>query len=205
MCPEEFIPTIFQSPCSPTPCTEPSVRWVPSSSCLTLFSSLPSQPDRFGFIMWKNMQNNLQKEESITRSLLIVCSASWFRRPITEISLRTWTKIFNFRNDEGNCLVLTTEFYIKRVTSCWFSHPSTVSWGRCRHWRGTVLARESGQCTLKVYADDQSIWLSMCDDGKSAPVKVFDHAFQLLKFFHTKFMLLQQPDCACSDILTLVF
>ena len=93
------------------------------------------------------------------------------------------------------------ELYFKRVSICWFSHPSTVSWGRCRRWRGTVLARGSGQCTFnKGLYEKMKICCVWC-----APVKVFDHAFQLLKFFHTKFVLLQQPDCACSDILTFAF
>ena len=51
------------------------------------------------------------------------------------------------------------------------------------------------------------IWsIRVTDERKSwTPVKVLDHAFQLLKFFHTKFVLLQQPDCACSDISTFAF
>ena len=31
---------------------------------------------------------------------------------------------------------------------------------------------------------------------ENAPVKVFNHAFQLLQFLNTEFVLLQQPDCA---------
>ena len=31
---------------------------------------------------------------------------------------------------------------------------------------------------------------------EKAPVEVFNHAFQLLQFLNTEFVLLQQPDCA---------
>ena len=48
------------------------------------------------------------------------------------------------------------------------------------------LQKVLGNCTCEV-----------CTLYKEkAPVKVFNHAFQLLQFLNTEFVLLQQPDCA---------
>ena len=100
---------------------------------------------------------------------------------------------------------MTKELYFKRVTADSHIH---------QPFPEVVVGVEEGLSSLvdqvnvpliKVYVNKKMkiccVWCVM----KRAPVKVFDHAFQLLKFFHTKFVLLQQPDCACSDILTFAF
>ena len=53
------------------------------------------------------------------------------------------------------------------------------------------LQKVFGNCTCEV-----------CTLYKEkAPVKVFNHAFQLLQFLNTEFVLLQQPDCAWAKKL----
>ena len=77
----------------------------------------------------------------------MVCSASWFRLPIIEISLRTWHKIF-LQQQQCACFPFSLNF----------SHPSNAFSGRCKRWRVIVLSRESGQCTWNEY--DRSEWLT---------------------------------------------